>query len=72
MKKKAYVIGNNTKKSLSPIIFEHWIKKYNISASYDFIEIEDKNFKGEIEKILKAPQVCGLNITIPFKQKIKP
>ena len=31
--KKAYVIGKNASKSLSPTIFNYWFKKYNIKES---------------------------------------
>ena len=31
--KKAYVIGKNASKSLSPTIFNYWFKKYNINAN---------------------------------------
>ena len=30
--KKAYVIGSNVKKSLSPLIFEYWIKQNKIDG----------------------------------------
>ena len=68
--KKFYVIGNNTSKSLSPIIFNYWFKKYNIRAKYGFVEIKKENINKEIDKLLKNKDLFGLNITIPFKQKI--
>ncbi len=70
--KKFFVIGENTSKSLSPLIFNHWFKKHNIKASYGFIEIKKKNFNKKISEILKQDEVFGLNITIPFKKKIIP
>ena len=69
-KKKAYVIGTNVDKSLSPLIFNHWFKKYKINASYEFKKIKEKNFNKEIKNILKEKNLCGLNVTIPFKEKI--
>ena len=72
MLKKAYVIGNNVHKSLSPTIFNYWFKKYKVEGEYGFIEIEEKNFENEIIKIFKNPEICGLNITIPYKEKIIP
>ena len=68
--KKFYVIGNNTSKSLSPTIFNYWFKKYKISALYGFVEVKKRNIKKEVNKLLKNKEVVGLNITIPFKQKI--
>ena len=70
IKKKAYVIGTNVEKSLSPIIFNHWFKKYKINATYSFKKIKEKNFNKEIGNILTEKNLCGLNITIPFKEKI--
>ena len=69
-RKKAYVIGNSVSKSLSPIIFNYWFKKYQIDADYEYKEIKEENFHNEIKKILKEKNLCGLNITIPFKEKI--
>lgn len=70
MTKKAYVIGSNTHKSLSPTIFNYWFQKYKIKAEYKYIEIKEENFKKEIKKILEKKDLCGLNITAPYKEKI--
>ena len=70
--KRAYVIGNNTSKSLSPKIFNYWFKKYNIKGYYNFIEIQEDNFNKKIKSILKKKETLGFNITIPFKEKIIP
>ena len=68
--KKAYVIGTNVDKSLSPLIFNHWFKKYNIDAKYSYKIIKEKNFNKEIKYILKEKNLCGINVTTPFKEKI--
>ena len=68
--KKAYVIGKNASKSLSPTIFNYWFKKYNIKGEYGFKEIGENNFNNIIPAILKEKDLCGLNVTIPFKEKI--
>ena len=68
--KKAYVIGKNASKSLSPTIFNYWFKKYNIEGDYSFKEIDESNFNNIIPAILKEKDLCGLNVTIPFKEKI--
>ena len=68
--KKAYVIGKNVSKSLSPTIFNDWFKKYNIEGEYEFKEISESDFNNIIPSILKEKDLCGLNITIPFKEKI--
>jgi len=70
--KKAYVIGTNVSNSLSPMIFKYWFDKYNVLGEYEYIEIKENNFHKEIKTILKDDNLCGLNITIPFKEKIIP
>jgi len=65
-----FVIGNKASKSLSPLIFNYWFKKYNIQAKYSFLEVTEKNFDKIIIKKLHDKKICGFNITIPFKKKI--
>ena len=72
MIKKAYVVGTGVSKSLSPTIFNYWFKKYNIVGEYEYVEIKEKNFDEEIQIILKQKDLCGLNITIPCKERIIP
>ena len=68
--KKFYVIGSNSSKSLSPTIFNYWFSKYKIKASYKHLQLNNKNFDIKIKEILQDKNLVGLNITIPFKQKI--
>ncbi len=70
--KKIYVVGDNTSKSLSPKIFNYWFKKYNVDATYDYIEIKKSNFDDEIKTIIEKKDFYGMNITIPYKEKIIP
>ena len=72
MIKKAYVVGTGVSKSLSPTIFNYWFKKYNIVGEYEYVEIKEKNFDEEIQTILKQKDLCGLNVTIPYKERIIP
>ena len=68
--KKFFVIGDQASKSVSPLIFNHWFKKYNIKAKYSFLEVTKKNFESEIVKLLSDKNTKGLNVTIPFKKDI--
>ena len=68
--KKYYVIGNKASTSLSPIIFNYWFNKYRIDAKYGYLEWKNRRFDKLIEKTLLDKNIFGLNITIPFKQKI--
>ncbi|MDB4860215.1 shikimate dehydrogenase [Alphaproteobacteria bacterium] len=65
-----FVIGSQASKSLSPLIFNHWFKKYNIQAKYSFLEVTKKNFNSEIVKKLSDKNTRGFNVTIPFKKDI--
>ena len=69
MKKKFGIIGNPIKHSLSPLLHNYWFKKYNIDASYSIIENADDNLENIITKI-KDKSLIGINVTLPFKQKI--
>ena len=68
--KKLYVVGNKVSKSLSPTIFNYWFKKYNINANYGYLELTEKNFHKKIKEVLEKKDTLGLNVTIPFKNKI--
>ena len=69
MKKFFGIIGNPVKHSLSPVLHNYWFNKYGINASYSIIEAEDKDLK-EIIKKIRNQELAGINVTLPFKQKI--
>ena len=69
MKKKFGIIGKPIKHSLSPLLHKYWFKKYNIDADYEIIEADDKELPEIIRKI-KQEEYVGINVTLPFKQKI--
>ena len=69
MKKKFGIIGRPIKHSLSPVLHNYWFKKYGLNASYTTIEAEDKDLEDIIEKI-RENELTGINVTLPFKQKI--
>ena len=71
MTKKFGIIGNPIKHSLSPILHNYWFKKYNIDAEYSIIDIKDSQLAEIIDKI-KDKSLYGINITLPYKQKIVP
>ena len=72
MTKKAFaVIGNPISHSLSPVLHNYWFKKYNINASYISMNLEEKNIF-EIIKKIKNKELNGLNVTLPYKQRVIP
>ena len=71
MKKKFGIIGNPIKHSLSPVLHNYWFKKYGIDADYSLINISDRELPDIVNK-LKSKDLSGINITLPYKQKIVP
>ena len=71
MTKKFGIIGKPIKHSLSPILHNYWFDKYKIDANYSIIEVQDDDFSNVISD-LKSGKVSGINITLPYKQKIVP
>ena len=70
--KKYLVIGNPIEHSLSPLIHNHWMKKYLLVDSiYEKRKTEEKNLKNVIKEI-KNNEVVGVNVTVPFKKLIIP
>ena len=71
MTKKFGIIGNPIKHSLSPILHNYWFEKYKIDASYSLLEVKNGEL-GEIVEKLRNKTLAGINITLPYKQKIVP
>jgi shikimate dehydrogenase len=72
MKKKSFaIIGNPIAHSLSPVLHNYWFNKYNIEADYSLLNIEEKDIESVVKKI-RNKELSGINITLPYKQKIIP
>jgi len=70
--KKYLVIGNPIGHSLSPLIHNHWIKKYRLVDSvYEKRKVEEKDLKNIIKEI-RENEIVGVNVTVPFKKLIIP
>ena len=70
--KKYLVIGNPIDHSLSPLIHNHWMKKYRlIDSVYEKRRVEEKDLKKIIEEI-REDKIVGVNVTVPFKKLIIP
>ncbi len=67
---KTAVIGNPISHSKSPKLHEFLIKKYNLTAKYEAIQIKPENLEQEIHNLLFEKNYSGLNITIPYKENI--
>ena len=71
MTKKFGIIGDPIKHSLSPVLHNYWFKKYEIDANYSIIETKESDLQDITNKI-KRGDLIGINITLPYKQKIVP
>lgn len=71
MIKKFGIIGKPIKHSLSPVLHNYWFEKYEINASYSIIDVNEDNLNDVVSKI-KDKALSGLNITLPYKQRIVP
>ena len=69
MTKKFGIIGNPIKHSLSPVLHNYWFEKYKIDANYSIIETNESDLPNIVKKI-KDKDLYGINITLPYKQKI--
>lgn len=66
---KAGVIGYPIHHSKSPIIHGHWIEEYDLTGTYETIEIAPENLKEDIQKLVDQG-FHGFNATIPHKENI--
>jgi len=72
MKKKSFVIiGDPIAHSLSPVLHNYWFNKYNITADYSLLNINEKDIEIVVKKI-RNKELSGVNVTLPYKQKIIP
>ncbi len=67
--KKYLVIGNPIEHSMSPQIHNYWIKKNNLSATYEKEKLTAEGLKNLIFKI-REKEIHGINVTVPFKKEI--
>ena len=64
---KAGVVGWPISHSRSPIIHQHWLKKYNLTGYYDKFEVDSQEFKNFLNSHCRN-ELKGINVTIPLKE----
>ena len=64
------IVGSNISHTLSPKFYNYAFKLLNIDAKYSKIEIAPDNFATKFRELLSNSSIKGLNITVPFKQKV--
>ena len=70
--KKFFVLGNPIKHSQSPkihILFAEQFKEFDLQIDYQTYFVEMDFFHENLQKISEIPNICGLNITVPFKEQ---
>ncbi len=66
---KAGVIGDPISHSLSPIIHNFFLDKYNINGTYEAILVKKDDLKSKVKYLIKN-NFAGFNVTIPHKEEI--
>ncbi len=61
------ILGNPLKQSMSPILHNYWITKYNLNAVY--LPFPINNIK-KLNDAIKTFNIKGLNVTIPYKKEV--
>jgi shikimate dehydrogenase len=69
MKKMFGIVGNPVNHSLSPLLHNYWLKKYKVDGHYSIINTNENNLANVVRKI-KNKSLSGVNVTLPYKQKI--
>lgn len=64
---KAFVCGHPVAHSRSPLVHGYWLKRYDITGSYDAIDIEPERFSSFLRGI-SGNDFIGGNVTIPHKE----
>ncbi len=63
------LLGRNISYSFSRSYFEEKFKKENLQHEYKNFDLNKIN---ELKKVIKNPEIQGLNVTIPYKEEILP
>lgn len=69
---KLGLIGYPIQHSSSPWIHRNLLEKAGVNGSYDLFEINPEDDFSEKVAQLKAKQLDGFNVTVPYKEKIIP
>ncbi|MCX5704777.1 MAG: shikimate dehydrogenase [Candidatus Omnitrophica bacterium] len=63
------LIGYPVKHSLSPLMHNAAFSRFKIKAKYKLFPLEERQLKDFLSG-LKKKGICGLNVTIPYKEKV--
>ncbi|MFP4081116.1 MAG: shikimate dehydrogenase family protein, partial [Candidatus Aminicenantes bacterium] len=65
------LMGENLDHSASPLIFNRYFQRLNLNCFYHTYPVSPESLADLLAKI-RTSAVAGLNVTIPFKEKIIP
>lgn len=67
---RVFLVGHGISKSISPAMHNAAFKKMGLKAHYSLFDVSDNEFDSEITKILRATDILGFNVTVPYKERI--
>ncbi|TET25327.1 MAG: shikimate dehydrogenase [Candidatus Aminicenantes bacterium] len=65
------ILGGKLRSSLSPLMFDHYFGRLNLDISYKLYPVASDMLSFFLSKT-RTSDIIGLNVTIPFKEKIIP
>ena len=68
--RRAAVIGSPVSHSLSPAMFQYIVDHEEIPLEYQAKELKEAELESFLKQLRKDPFQVGVNVTIPFKEKV--
>ena len=65
------ILGGKLRSSLSPLMFDHYFGRFKLDISYKLYPVASDMLSFFLSKT-RTSDIIGLNVTIPFKEKIIP
>ncbi len=69
-RKRAFLLGTNISKSISPFIQNAAFDKLGVNANYELQDLTRRQLKYFVANLAKYPNTLGFNVTTPFKEEI--
>lgn len=69
---RAFLIGENIQKSISPPLQNALFSKYRIKAKYSLLDFPKEQLSSKVEMLVSSGETLGFNVTAPYKQMIMP
>ena len=69
MPRLAAVLGDPVDHSLSPVLHDHWLRRYGIRGHYVPVHVEQRRLPTVLES-LQQLGFAGVNVTVPHKEQV--